>query len=195
MNDTLRLIICTLIYGILISWSVCLLAEPATASDYTSNFKRTPAIHGFPPQAGYWHRTPTIIVCDLAPVTDVQMRTAVTFWENLGYKFLSTRYKRHADKTICSQKAPTGYIIIHFVTAEVEIDPEALAQTHFFVDNQTNEIGWATIYLRTDIRETVLEHELGHALGFLHFNRINHVMNEKWAQGGWDTDGLKKQQK
>lgn len=47
--------------------------------------------------------------------------------------------------------------------------------------------------MRKDVRETVLEHELGHALGFLHYNKINHIMNEKWAQGGWDKEGLESQ--
>ena len=46
-----------------------------------------------------------------------------------------------------------------------------------------------------EIIETVLEHELGHALGYLHFNKINHVMNSKWTQGGWDTDGLERKQR
>ena len=87
---------------------------------------------------------------------------------------------------------PTGYIVIHMVTAAIRLDETALAQTRFYVDNVTNKITYAKIYMRSDIRETVLEHELGHALGFLHYNKINHLMNEKWAQGGWDQEGLGK---
>ncbi len=71
------------------------------------------------------------------------------------------------------------------------MEDKALAQTHFYVDNLTNKIQYAKIYMRRDIRETVLEHELGHALGFMHFNKINHIMNEKWEQGGWDSEGLR----
>ena len=66
-----------------------------------------------------------------------------------------------------------------------------LQANNFFVDNDTNKIEWATIYMRSDIKETVLEHEIGHALGYLHYNKINHLMNSKWTQGGWDSDGLK----
>ena len=62
--------------------------------------------------------------------------------------------------------------------------------THFYVDNDTREVNWAIIYLKNDIRDTVLEHEIGHALGYLHYNKINHLMNSKWTQGGWDTVGL-----
>ncbi|HHZ95137.1 MAG TPA: hypothetical protein EYN67_06175 [Flavobacteriales bacterium] len=70
------------------------------------------------------------------------------------------------------------------------MDDNSLAQTHFYVDNNTKIIDWAKIYMRDDLRDTVLEHELGHALGFLHYNRINHLMNEKWMMGGWDKNGL-----
>ncbi len=89
--------------------------------------------------------------------------------------------------------APTGYIVVHMVTAGIRLEEVALAQTRFYVDNLTNKIQYAKIYMRKDVRETVLEHELGHALGFLHYNKINHIMNEKWAQGGWDKEGLESQ--
>jgi predicted Zn-dependent protease len=84
-----------------------------------------------------------------------------------------------------------GYILIHMVTEGVPLDETSLAQTRFYIDNDTSTIDWAIIYMRPDLRPTVLEHELGHALGFLHFNRINHLMNQKWEMGGWDTEGLK----
>ena len=70
------------------------------------------------------------------------------------------------------------------------MEDTSLAQTHFYVDNNTNTVEWAIIYMRPNIKETVLEHELGHALGFLHYNKNNHLMNQKWILGGWDKDGL-----
>ena len=92
----------------------------------------------------------------------------------------------------CLMDEPMGYIVIHMVTAGIRLDETSLAQTRFYVDNMTNKISYAKIYMRKDVRETVLEHELGHALGFLHYNKINHLMNEKWTQGGWDKEGLEK---
>ncbi len=70
------------------------------------------------------------------------------------------------------------------------MEDSSLAQTHFYVNNDTNEIEWAIIYLRAELRETVLEHEIGHALGFLHYNVVNHLMTQKWTMGGWDKEGL-----
>tara|TARA_R110000824_G_scaffold11268_10_gene49244 strand:+ start:5474 stop:6004 length:531 start_codon:yes stop_codon:yes gene_type:complete len=169
---------------------ICFWPSSGTASNYMGNVERVRAIEGRPPQVAVWPEIPTIVVCEYAPVTIAQIGSAVKFWEGLGYKFNQTQYK-HDPTNKCASKNPVGYIIIHMVTAGVRLDDTSLAQTHFYVDNNTSTIDWAVIYMRADLRSTVLEHELGHALGFLHFNRINHLMNQKWEMGGWDTEGLK----
>ena len=161
----------------------------ARSSDYIGNFERVPAVQDRPPQVATWDVTPTVIVCDSAPISETQIKSGVRFWKNLGYRFFPTQYK-YDPMGKCENSNPTGYIIIHLVTEGVKLEDVALAQTHFFVDNETNTIDWAIIYFRSDVRSTVLEHELGHALGFLHYNKINHLMNQKWTQGGWDKEGL-----
>ena len=80
--------------------------------------------------------------------------------------------------------------MIHLVRQGLNMTDDTLAVTHFYVDNDHKEVEWAIIYVKPNIEETVLEHEIGHALGFLHYNRVNHLMNQKWVQGGWDTEGL-----
>lgn len=161
----------------------------AEASDYDSNFERIPLVENRPVQVATWNLTPTVIVCQYAPVSQRQITKAVAFWKNLGHRFYSTQYK-HDPMNKCLMDEPVGYIVIHLVTGGIKLEDAALAQTRFYIDNLTNNIIYAKIYMRSDVRETVLEHELGHALGFLHFNKINHLMNEKWAMGGWDKDGL-----
>tara|TARA_R100001509_G_C4823295_1_gene200626 strand:- start:4 stop:591 length:588 start_codon:yes stop_codon:yes gene_type:complete len=165
----------------------------AVASDFNSNYERIPLVHKAPSQVASWELTPTVIVCEHAPVTQRQITKAVNFWKGLGYRFYSTQYK-HDPMNKCLMDEPAGYIVIHMVTAGVPMEEKALAQTHFYVDNIKNKILYAKIYMRSDVRETVLEHEMGHALGFLHFNKINHLMNEKWMMGGWDTEGLERRQ-
>jgi arginine/ornithine N-succinyltransferase beta subunit len=128
-------------------------------------------------------------VCEHAPITNAQINSATAFWESLGYRFYTTQYK-HDPLNKCLSGTPEGYILVRLVSTDIKLEESALAQTHFFVDNDTGEIDWAVIYMRNDIRKTVLEHELGHALGFLHYNKINHLMNEKWTMGGWDKNGL-----
>ena len=189
MSDITRLIIYLIAYVFLFGFSITMLAEPAAAGNYVSNFTRIPLVESRPPQVGSWKLTPTVIVCQYAPVERNQIDKAVDFWKKLGYRFYRTQYK-YDPLNKCQSKAPKGYIVIHLTTLGVKMDESSLAQTHFYVDNQTGEIDWAVIYMK-DARETVLEHEIGHALGFLHFNKINHLMNEKWTMGGWDKDGLK----
>ena len=175
-----------LLYVVCFSMSVVLLATPADASDVQGNYDRIPLIHNTPPQVATWSLTPTVIVCEHAPVSQRQIIKAVNFWKRLGYKFYSTQYK-HDPMNKCLMDEPIGYIVIHMVTSGVPMEEKALAQTHFYVDNLTNKISYAKIYMRSDVRETVLEHELGHALGFLHFNKINHLMNENCDDRDWET--------
>jgi hypothetical protein len=189
MSDITKIVLSFLGYALLFSWAACMLAEPAAASDYVSNFERIPLIDDRPPHVANWGLTPTVIVCEYAPISQVQIKNAVSFWKRLGYKFYTTQYK-YDPLNKCLSDSPQGYIVIHLVSREIKLEPSALAQTQFFVNNDTNKIEWAIIHMRNDIRETVLEHELGHALGFLHYNKINHLMNEKWTMGGWDKEGL-----
>ena len=186
MSNILRLILCVVVCAV---FGICSLSSPVSAGDYIGNFERVPLVDNRPPQVGSWKLTPTVIVCEYAPISHVQIRAAVSFWERLGYKFYTTQYK-HDPLNKCASESPMGYITIHLVTQGIKMEDSSLAQTHFYVDNDTNEIKWATIYLRADLRKTVLEHELGHALGFLHYNMINHLMNQKWTMGGWDKNGL-----
>lgn len=193
MRDLFKISTSTILWLGLLGLGVCILPAPAEASNYVSNFKKIPAVENTPPQVAVWKRTPTVIVCEHAPVSKSQATAAVKFWENLGYKFFSTQYN-YDPLNKCNNTTPVGYIIIHLVIQKLKLEEDDLAQTHFFVNNDNNEIEWAVIYMKSTsgIKETVLEHEIGHALGYLHFNKINHLMNSKWIQGGWDTEGLQK---
>ena len=189
MSDITKILLSFVGGAFLFSWLLCSMAQPAVASDYISNFKRIPLVENRPPQVGTWQLTPTVIVCEYAPVSEAQIKSAVNFWKGLGYNFFSTQYKNDPLHK-CLSDNPTGYIIIHLITREVKLEETALAQTQFYINNDSNRVEWAVIHMKSDIRETVLEHELGHALGFLHYNKINHLMNENWTMGGWDKEGL-----
>jgi len=189
MSDITKIILSLIAYVFLFGWSVYMLVEPAVASDYVGNFERIPLIENRPPQVAAWAHTPIVIVCEHAPISQVQINSAVNFWKRLGYEFFSTQYK-YDPLNKCHSDSPKGHIVIHLITRGIKLEDTALAQTQFYVNNDTNQIEWAIIHMRNDIRETVLEHELGHALGFLHYNKINHLMNQKWTMGGWDKEGL-----
>ena len=138
-----------------------------------------------------WAYTPTVIICDHAPVEKAAALSAVRWWEKHGFRFYNTQYK-HDPLKKCTAPNPEGHILVHLGWPDVFEKPENLAVTHFYVDNNTKDIRWAKIYLRMKPQETVLEHELGHALGYFHLNKPGHLMNEKLINGGWNDAGLRK---
>jgi predicted Zn-dependent protease len=194
MNNWTKFAGCILICATLVISPIAKDTGVAVAGDYISNFERIPAVENRPPKVARWKRAPTIIVCDYAPISKPDIKKAVTFWENLGYHFFTTQYK-YDPLNKCTNPTPVGYITLHLVAQDVKMEKDTLAVTHFYVNNDHNEIEWAVVYFKKDIQDTVLEHEIGHALGFLHFDKINHLMNSKWTQGGWDINGLERSPK
>jgi len=196
LTDTIRVAKRLAMGGVFITVGIAFLCfmmcSPPTsvASDYHSNYEKIPAVNKNPVQAGQWRTTPTVIVCKYAPISETHIHSAVSFWRTLGHEFKLGSYNRDPLKK-CIDPAPEGYIIINLVSADIELGPTALAETRFYVNNDTGNIEWAKIHMRDDVRITVLEHEIGHALGYLHYDRINHLMHSKWPQGGWDIEGLK----
>ena len=139
-----------------------------------------------------WKRTPTVVICEHAPVDRKKVREAISWWSERNYMFYHSIYFRGERTTsICQNSDPEGYITINLVTQETFGLDTDMATTHFYVDNETHEIYWAKIYLKKDVQERVLEHEFGHALGWMHTNELSHLMNSKWVRGGWKDTGLK----
>ena len=68
----------------------------------------------------------------------------------------------------------------------------AMTQTYRFTD--TREIIAAVIQIQAFApeKERVIEHEIGHAFGWHHFNRRYHLMHSMHVRGGWDTYGLRR---
>ena len=188
MKNTIKSVFC-----ILMGWFLATfwLLPSAHASEYTSNYDTIKAVRKAPLRAAAWKKIPTVIVCESAPVSETQIKSAVKFWKNLGHRFSNTQYKSDPFAK-CESPAPIGYIIIHLETLGIPMHAASAAETHFFVDNDTNAVEWAIIYVRKDIRATVLEHEIGHALGYLHYDKLDHLMNSMLVRGGWKTDGLEK---
>ena len=94
-----------------------------------------------------WAYTPTVIICEHAPVEKEAALSAVKWWETRGFKFYRTQYKRDPLNK-CNSSNPEGHILVHLGYKEVFEKDENLAVTHFYVDNDTKDIRWAKIYLR-----------------------------------------------
>ena len=144
-------------------------------------------------QIGHWERTPTVVLCGNAPVKKDDVKKALGWWSERGYMFYHSAYIRgDRARKVCQDPDPVGYITINLVTQETFEPGDNLAITHFYVDHDSQEISWAKIYLKPRVGERVLEHEIGHALGWMHTEKTGHLMNEKLIYGGWNDEGLKK---
>ena len=147
---------------------------------------RVPASHGG------WRDNPDVRVCATAPVSERRVKKALDFWRDLGYSFSRIYYNdvsRHCIESIFSYNT----IIIDLIDGSHK-EP-ALATTTSWIDRETREILKAKIALKNTWGEAarILEHELGHALGWLDYNQTGHIMHHEWSRGGLNTTGVEVQ--
>jgi len=143
-----------------------------------------------PPRLGHWRHTPTVVLCEGAPTDRKSIDRAVRWWENHGHRFYNT-VDQDDPLGKCDAEFPDGFITIKVGNQTMFTEGDDLAETHFYVDTETKEISWAKIYLKSSPIERVLEHEIGHALGFMHSKKPGHLMYPTWIRGGWGDRGVR----
>ena len=92
----------------------------------TNIFATTPIIEGLDTlkivkkglvQVGHWQRTPTVVICEHAPIDRKDVRKALSWWSDRGYIFYHSIYLRgDRSRAVCRNPDPTGYITINLVT-------------------------------------------------------------------------------
>ena len=131
-----------------------------------------------------WQSNPDIKICNSAPVTIAQVKNALAWWEKRGYKF------GYVFSSSCVENAHYGNIVISLADQKFNFDKN-LGTTSVHHDLETKVIRWAQIFLTENVRERVLEHEIGHAIGWHHSTKLGHILYPSWQLGGWDDDGIK----
>ena len=147
---------------------------------------------GPPVRKGTWIVEPTIIICANAPVREDRVKRAVDFWKNLGYNLGEIVVAEPNDFSCVREIILIGEIIIDLVGQDFLVT-DHLAITRTWIHKETNEILKAKIEIMSGWgnSERIMEHELGHALGWRDYNRLGHIMHEQWDIGGHNTKGLK----
>ena len=147
-------------------------------------FKSIPII------GGYWEEpVPGIRICSDSGVTEGRLRRAVAYWEKLGYKF--GPIVSEEGTFACATGGRSGEITIMLFMQEV-MSGDHLAVTRTYKHIVTKEILQAEIFINQYAAEKpmVLEHEIGHALGWLHFNSRGHIMHANYPLCGHASSGL-----
>ena len=172
---------------------VCLLSSNAS-SQSKSEYQHTFYLDRTAEQEHRWHDIPTVYVCDSSSVSEARVRKAMGVWHRLGYKLDGPVMSSTISSCLIYDSSP-GKIMIGSNTARVPIDNAAVTRTWY--NKYTDEIISAFIEIKPNwtTKERVLEHELGHALGWDHCNKKYHLMHSIHNLGGWDTTGLKNKQK
>lgn len=185
-NHTFKLL---LVAMMIIAGSIPLMAEASTRNRFRQRpVEDTVQIRRIPIQNGSWQMTPTVVICNssIADIHDVE--SAVEWWRERGHMIGQVIVNDSGQ--VCHQAGRDGFITIEGPDAKFDFD--FLAITHR--KSSRDEILSARIQLRgSSERSRVLEHEIGHALGWSHCNRRGHIMNPEWSRGGWNDSGLEKQ--
>jgi hypothetical protein len=138
----------------------------------------------------YWIEKPNIIHCSKSGVSEGRLRSAIIFWENLGYQF--GKVTTNVDSFDCLREPLRGEIMITIITNEISVGSN-LAVTKVSFYTATSEIVSSRIFMIPGYanKRWILEHEIGHALGWKHFSREGHIMHPMYQNLGSFTLGLR----
>ena len=144
---------------------------------------------GQPQQTAEWKEAPRVRVCASTEASISRVQEAVKYWEIIGHKFDGVFMDHRID---CSEPY-YGEIII--TLPESDFNNKHIASTRLYTEKITGNIAKVKIFIypRSVKKDRVLEHELGHALGWKHHKQKFHIMHPNWLEGGTDHAGLRKQ--
>ncbi len=144
---------------------------------------------GKPKQTGNWDFPPLVKICKELKISHTRVQIAVAYWRNSGYEFHDILY--NYDSPECFGVHYGSGIII--TGGNQDLPEDLLAVTRTSVNIATGHIVKAKIFIRQkDVnRPRVLEHELGHALGWKHYPQSMHIMHPQWEKGGYDNNHLR----
>ena len=143
---------------------------------------------GNPQRSAVWDATPTVRVCKTSEVPIYRVSKALRYWEMLGYKFDGL----YMDTSLSCMNPRYGEILI--TLPEAGFSSKHMASTRTYTDTKTGNIVKAKIHVLPKYarKSRVIEHEIGHALGWKHYPQKFHIMHPEWQLGGLDSRGLRK---
>ena len=148
-----------------------------------------------PEQEGDWQFPPDILVCHRGPVSMNRVQRAAEYWEGLGYTFGNVTQAPSDHYNCATGKVPYGTIMIDIPGQKFKMGKH-LGTTKTWRSHApyADQIFKAKIEIipAWGSSERILEHEIGHALGWNDIRHTGHIMNGIWSLGGYGAEGLKK---
>ena len=142
-----------------------------------------------------WDTTPNILICHNSGVTAPRIERALGFWRALGHSFGDVTIALRHNMSCVTGEPPYGTIIIDIPSQDFKCSNH-LGSTKTWWRNDTGEVFKAKIEIKTgwESTERILEHEIGHALGFSDNSITGHMMNGTWTMGGVRKKWLQRQE-
>jgi len=174
-------------------WALCFLLSCIVEHDYSyesyyvNQYVETFVV-GKPHQKASWATPPRIRICTDTEVSAFRMSHALQYWKVLGYKF---EYISIDVSPLC-MNARVGEILV--TLPEAGFGGGQMASTRLYTHIESNNIVKAKIFIMPNNakKSRVLEHEIGHALGWSHYDQKFHIMHSNWMLGGMNSKGLRK---
>lgn len=144
-----------------------------------------------PVKKANWLTPPNIRICPDVNISQSRVSAAVNYWERLGYEFGATIYEKDMYNCLVP---PVHRREILIMLPDQQFNEEHIASTRISTHIKTEEIVRAKIFVtpKNSKRSRVIEHELGHALGWAHYPQSGHIMNPDWKFGGYNSYGMRK---
>ena len=121
-----------------------------------------------------WQTPPSIVNCiHKEDMNSKIFDDAVKFWEDHGHVFL---FKENYQGDLCDSETPYGFIVIKI---SYELNFYTLGTTEKIFKKNLKEMKGSIINLNYYYIDDglILTHEIGHALGYNHVDKIGHIMN------------------
>tara|TARA_Y100001973_G_C5173782_1_gene320656 strand:- start:454 stop:972 length:519 start_codon:yes stop_codon:yes gene_type:complete len=117
---------------------------------------------------------PIIVNCYGDDFSELQMQRAVTYWEEKGHDI--GFYEHNPPPMLCEDTYLEGFIILR-KGGRFDHESGVLAETRRWTS--LTEIKGAVITYRPGSQnlQWINEHELGHALGYAHYEKEGHIMH------------------
>ena len=144
---------------------------------------------------GYWLSAPIIKICPGAGISKSRVKTALRYWEDLGYEFGEIIEPGY---TGIGCEALAGEIAFRLPTqSELSqaVSNSRLGVAATQIHRPTQQILASDIYFQTTVAShqlKIVEHEIGHALGWEHHNFSNHIMHPSLHHSGYGSVGVEK---